>query len=739
MPKSRLALAAAVMTCHLGYTLQQAAFAFLYLVAPIGLAARHCAPLDLLGVSAACSIAAGIYHAGLAVVCESPWASETVHGYWDVDSFARLRMACVARIIVSLTWSVSPCIIHGKGAFKAVRITALIGLVTANVCTVYWAWNTIGSVEHIIPKCLATFFMAGLLSWVSLLTEASSNAMMQRSTVLLAGLQVTAAILRKVYSLDLNGRVTPYTAEDAAHPHWSAPLFFGLLDLAFFIAPTAADDVAKSQTQLRPAAPLPTLTLQRLQALPMKHILIIMLSFIVAWVAVVLPMVSSSITIHSRELLSTDSSILKFMDSLPVDLWWLAQCGGCLLLLVVVVVTAHKKRAREDVSGGTSDHASSAMPSLFPQFRRHVSPRPAYISHCAWLHQVLMQSASSCPSGDSTHAEPSFAHAPEISSAALDLQSTASTVCHSRMESCSAHSSDGERSTPSTTATSVCTGSPSVMSAYEFCDESSQHLVHTDPSTYRTELDDALLENNTGACDVRSQAPDNVQGEALGMAPVLTPGSGCILPAPLLPHSSSSTDFHSFEFVVHENFTKRCGSRAHCKIGKQLKVLATDASFIIDGKLTSGLEEGAAMTVDIFCAVFQQERNGVIEVFDSEPSQDSASMRELKKLGTATLDASTQGFRLNVPAQQLVSTRSAVVSTKRALAAEGDLRRLRLATDDPDSGFRTCIRAEVTEFAAEKTQSFHFYSTEVYVCGRAYLRKLCNPERCRNEQQIPDS
>ena len=108
------------MTCHLGYTLQQAAFAFLYLVAPIGLAARHCAPLDLLGVSAACSIAAGIYHAGLAVVCESPWASETVHGYWDVDSFARLRMACVARIIVSLTWSVSPYIIHGKDAFKAV-------------------------------------------------------------------------------------------------------------------------------------------------------------------------------------------------------------------------------------------------------------------------------------------------------------------------------------------------------------------------------------------------------------------------------------------------------------------------------------------------------------------------------------------------------------------------------------------------------------------------------------------
>ena len=328
------------MTCHLGYTLQQAAFAFLYLVAPIGLAARHCAPLDLLGDSAACSIAAGIYHAGLAVVCESPWASETVHGYWDVDSFARLRMACVARMIVSLTWSVSPCIIHGKGAFKAVRITALIGLVTANVCTVYWAWNTIGSVEHIIPKCLATFFMAGLLSWVSLLTEASSNAMMQRSTILLAGLQVTAAILRKVYSLDLNGRVTPYTAEDAAHPHWSAPLFFGLLDLAFFIAPTAAADVAKSQTQLRPAAPLPTLTLQRLQALPMKHILIIMLSFIVAWVAVVLPLVSSSITIHSRELLSTDSTNAEQDGVVPS---WLLPCLLLVMLVVVVMVTIDRE------------------------------------------------------------------------------------------------------------------------------------------------------------------------------------------------------------------------------------------------------------------------------------------------------------------------------------------------------------------------------------------------------------
>ena len=215
------------MTCHHGHTLQNTVFGLLHLATHFGLAGWHHAPLS---VPTTCFVAGAIYHAGMAVVCESASVSEAVH--WEADAFVRLRMAhMTCSLAASLVWLASSSITRGKDSYKAATNEAmtlgLIGLVLANICSLCWAFSTAGSVEHILPAYGVTSVLAFWLSLVSILAK-NSTTTMKGSTSLFGGLMSTAALVQYFYNLDLNGRVIPHTAEDAAHPHLSVLLHFGL-------------------------------------------------------------------------------------------------------------------------------------------------------------------------------------------------------------------------------------------------------------------------------------------------------------------------------------------------------------------------------------------------------------------------------------------------------------------------------------------------------------------------------
>ena len=86
-----------------------------------------------------------------------------------------------------------------------------------------------------------------------------------------------------------------------------------------------------------------------------------------------------------------------------------------------------------------------------------------------------------------------------------------------------------------------------------------------------------------------------------------------------------------------------------------------------------------------------------------------------------------------IPPTKLVSTRTAVVSTKRTLAAAGDIRRLR------HGAFRNFIRAEVTCIGGGKVSSFRAYSRELYACSDRNLRKLCAaPKKALKEAEAEE-
>ena len=155
------------MTCHHGHTLQHAIFGLLHLTTPFGLAGWHHAPLN---VPTACFVAGAIYHAGMAVVCESASVSDAVHCYWETDAFVRLRMAhMTCSLAASLVWLASSSIMRGKDIYKAATNEAmtlgLIGLVLANICSLCWAFSTAGSVEHILPAYGVTSVLAFCSRW----------------------------------------------------------------------------------------------------------------------------------------------------------------------------------------------------------------------------------------------------------------------------------------------------------------------------------------------------------------------------------------------------------------------------------------------------------------------------------------------------------------------------------------------------------------------------------------------
>ena len=90
-----------------------------------------------------------------------------------------------------------------------------------------------------------------------------------------------------------------------------------------------------------------------------------------------------------------------------------------------------------------------------------------------------------------------------------------------------------------------------------------------------------------------------------------------------------------------------------------------------------------------------------------------------------------------IPPAKLVSTRTAVVSTKRTLAAAGDIHRLRHGT------FRNFLRVEVTCIGGGKVSSFRAYSRELYACTDRNLRKLCAapkkaPKEAEAEEDLAD-
>ena len=96
----------------------------------------------------------------------------------------------------------------------------------------------------------------------------------------------------------------------------------------------------------------------------------------------------------------------------------------------------------------------------------------------------------------------------------------------------------------------------------------------------------------------------------------------------------------------------------------------------------------------------------------------------LETLSSASIESSASLLQMAILPKKLVSSRSAAVATKRAMAAAGDLRPLRLG-----GTFRTFIRAEVMCIGGGKAISFRVYSRELYVCTDRNLRKLCVPPK----------
>merc|ERR1712159_851495 len=191
-----------------------------------------------------------------------------------------------------------------------------------------------GGINAILPAYLVSSWLTLLLAVMSILAEDSTNAQ-ERSTILIAGTVfvflcvIPAAFLRCLFGLDPNGRVTPRTHQDAAHPHWSALLLFGLMDLAYWIAPTAAADI--SQVRLQPAAAqLPTPTSQLSKMFPWKHVLVAVVSTAAGYCSPLIAHLFSqppdSVTVlrqhHTRELFSTYTG--QEGGNTP---WWLGVAG----------------------------------------------------------------------------------------------------------------------------------------------------------------------------------------------------------------------------------------------------------------------------------------------------------------------------------------------------------------------------------------------------------------------------
>ena len=238
------------MTCHHGYTSQNAIFVLLNLAVLAWLIASRSAALHLRVVGSACSLVVMVYYSGLAAACESPSFSAMLDSYWPTHSLVRLRVVFNFAMLLSLAFPASHCIIKSSSGLKVVKLLAVTVPVLASTCMVFLICSVNG-IEDLFAKFMAVHAVGCAISWLVIFGAMGSRTMtwcMYLSSLL----TISGALVHKAYNLDLDGRVMPHTAEDAIHPHWSAPLFFALTSLAQVISHAAALHAVINHSHLPP-------------------------------------------------------------------------------------------------------------------------------------------------------------------------------------------------------------------------------------------------------------------------------------------------------------------------------------------------------------------------------------------------------------------------------------------------------------------------------------------------------
>ena len=366
------------MTCHTGDTLQQEIIALGHLSVFVWLIASRHVPLQLRIVGSASPLAGVVYYALLAAACESPWVSTTLGAYWHGNSLARLRPMFTFAWVLTLCLIASWCTIQGSGRFKETKLAALSVPVLASA---FLVWRASSGIKGVGEKCTAVNAAGAALSWLVIHAATGSRLAMTRCAFFICGLMVSAGLLRKAYSLGLDGRVMPHTAQDAIHPHWAAPLIFLLMNSVVLITHAAAVHAAMglARPQSSPSlSPLASSLVKTTTALPMQHILPIMIS-VAALVAMLQPpsySISGPWHGPARKLFSLHSSQEGGV--------WLAGAGVAAVCLVLVV------------HHGTRRPCNPQMPKQEP-----VEPHQTVssLSHTSWHRHGLAKTLqhSECP------------------------------------------------------------------------------------------------------------------------------------------------------------------------------------------------------------------------------------------------------------------------------------------------------------------------------------------------------
>ena len=196
------------MTCHHGYTPQEAIFVLLHLVVLARLVISRDAALGLRIVGSACSLAGMVYHSFVVAACESPSFATTLDAYWLAHSLFRLRVLFAFAVLLSLAFTASWCTIKCSGKLKAVKLATTNVPVLVSARLVWRICIVEDGFEDLFSEVCALTALGVAIPWLVIHTATGSRTMTW-CIYLIPGLIVSAVLLRKSYNLDWNGRITP--------------------------------------------------------------------------------------------------------------------------------------------------------------------------------------------------------------------------------------------------------------------------------------------------------------------------------------------------------------------------------------------------------------------------------------------------------------------------------------------------------------------------------------------------
>ena len=168
----------------------------------------------------------------------------------------------------------------------------------------------------------------------------------------IGGLVTGAALVRKLYSLDANCRVTPHTPDDEIEPHLSSIIFNALVDTCFFISHAASAYAVTSHSCSWTSLSTPFAAhLSHLRSLELWHMIPVLFGCGVFIISLSSPSHETETHTtwhgHVRELLAVPS--LQMGSTCGWQ--WLAGCAGCVVLVALVstpLAGRTKKRNRDD-------------------------------------------------------------------------------------------------------------------------------------------------------------------------------------------------------------------------------------------------------------------------------------------------------------------------------------------------------------------------------------------------------